>query len=90
MLKSGFRDLYRESIASKALLTAGIIAGAVYVTALAMLVANWSSPSMPSIIAIYVAVAYGLAAFAIALPIVAVGFGLQEFLRRRRESKDNI
>ena len=86
MLRSDFRELYRESLGSKALL----VAGAVYCIALIALIAGWDSPSMPSIIAIYVAVPFGVATFAIVLPIVAIGFAVQEFLRRRRESKNNI
>jgi hypothetical protein len=91
MLPSDFRELYRETVATKALLVAGVAGGIVYVVALAAIIIQWprASTSMPSIIGIYVAIPYGVGAFAAMFVLAACWFGVQEFLRRRRDSNDN-
>ena len=91
MLRSDSRELYRESIGTKAFLIGGVAGAIVYLGVLALMVFHWEREnSLPFIMAIYFALPFGLSAFAVVFPLAACWFGIQEFRRRRRESHDNI
>ena len=91
MLPADFRELYRESVGTKAFLAGGVVGGIVYVVALAKIIVHWPpGGSMPSIMGIYLALPYGLGAFAAVFVVALCIFAVQQLVKRRRESKQNI
>ncbi len=91
MLPSDFRELQRESVGTKAFLVGGVGGAIVYVVVLVKIVVQWPpGGSMPSIMGIYLALPYGLSAFAAVFLVALCMFAVQELVKRRREPKQNI